>query len=206
MPSPGAVAGQLLQRFSIPFANICLQRICFGLRPSYGQPCQAGHRCFQLPSCAISPCPSFTLFVLRLLLFLRLPSAVAIPLLPIPCLALHLSAAWSQLAFYRHLTCPLVTFAPHRSVCCEILWLAAVSFSCHGLQFYLGKRVAYVYRAERARKKRGSFRTGLSKVRVIWGRVTRSHGSTGAVRAKFRVNLPPTSFGASCRVVSLIAS
>jgi len=36
-------------------------------------------------------------------------------------------------------------------------------------QWYCGKRVAYVYRAQRS--VRGS------KIRVIWGKVTRPHGS-----------------------------
>jgi large subunit ribosomal protein L35Ae len=59
--------------------------------------------------------------------------------------------------------------------------------------FYLGKRVAYVYRAKRE--------INGTKIRVIWGRVTRSHGNSGAVKAKFRVNLPPRLFGASCRIM-----
>ncbi|MBW0557012.1 hypothetical protein O181_096727 [Austropuccinia psidii MF-1] len=59
--------------------------------------------------------------------------------------------------------------------------------------FYLGKRVAYVYRAERAIKG--------SKVRIIWGKVTRPHGNSGVVRARFSTNLPPKSFGASCRIM-----
>ncbi|CAI2168443.1 920_t:CDS:2 [Funneliformis geosporum] len=61
-------------------------------------------------------------------------------------------------------------------------------------QFYLGKHVAFVYRAKR--EKNGS------KIRVIWGRVTRSHGNGGVVKAKFRKNLPPKTFGASVRIVN----
>ncbi|CAH7683053.1 60S ribosomal protein L33-B [Phakopsora pachyrhizi] len=59
--------------------------------------------------------------------------------------------------------------------------------------FYLGKRIAYVYRAQRA--------INGSKVRIIWGKVTRPHGNSGVVRAKFSTNLPPRCFGASCRIM-----
>ena len=60
--------------------------------------------------------------------------------------------------------------------------------------FYFGKRVAYVYRVNKKNKEG-------SKFRVIWGKVTRAHGSGGTVRARFNSNLPPAAMGQRVRVM-----
>lgn len=55
------------------------------------------------------------------------------------------------------------------------------------------QRIAFVYRA--ATEVRGS------RVRVIWGRITRPHGNSGVVRTKWNHNIPPKAFGASVRIM-----
>jgi large subunit ribosomal protein L35Ae len=57
----------------------------------------------------------------------------------------------------------------------------------------LGKRVAFIHKAKTVKNN--------TKFRTIWGRVTKAHGNSGAVRAKFQKNLPPKAMGAILRVM-----
>jgi len=62
-----------------------------------------------------------------------------------------------------------------------------------GAQYYFGKRVAYVYKTSSGEKDR--------RFKTIWGRISRAHGNTGAVLARFNHNLPPRAIGATLRVM-----
>ncbi|CAG0881807.1 unnamed protein product [Darwinula stevensoni] len=69
-------------------------------------------------------------------------------------------------------------------------------------KWYVGKKAAYVYKCKRKTGVPG--KPGMkTRLRAIWGKVTRIHGTRGAVRAKFGKNLPPNAMGRRIRIVRL---
>lgn len=64
-------------------------------------------------------------------------------------------------------------------------------------KWYLGKRVAYVYKGKKAKIVEGK----KHKLRCMWGKVVNVHGTNGVVRAKFNRNLPSQAMGSALRVM-----
>ena len=69
-------------------------------------------------------------------------------------------------------------------------------------EFYIGKRVCYVYHGYKVKRcvRFTAVPKRRSNTRAIWGKITRSHGTSGAVRAKFSPNLPGSAVGRRIRV------
>ena len=59
----------------------------------------------------------------------------------------------------------------------------------------MGKRVAYIYETPKKSK------DDKGKIKVVWGEITKPHGNSGVVQARFRTNLPPQSFGDYVRIM-----
>merc|ERR1719498_214680 len=62
-----------------------------------------------------------------------------------------------------------------------------------GAKWYLGKRVAYVYKVKNSKNN--------TRYRCSWGKVINTHGAAGAVRVSFRRNITPHAQGALVRVM-----
>ncbi|CRK98787.1 CLUMA_CG012114, isoform A [Clunio marinus] len=66
--------------------------------------------------------------------------------------------------------------------------------------FYIGKRCAFVFKGK-SKKSSPTNPKHKSRVRAIWGKVTRTHGSNGSVRARFTKNLPGDAIGHRVRIM-----
>jgi len=66
--------------------------------------------------------------------------------------------------------------------------------------WYLGKKCALVYSSKK-KKVVDPLAKQKPLKRVVWGKVSRSHGKSGMVRARFTKNLNPEWMGMEVRVM-----
>ena len=69
-------------------------------------------------------------------------------------------------------------------------------------EFYAGKRCCFVYHGYKEQRgvRYAKAPQRRSNTRAIWGRVTKPHGGSGSVRAKFKTALPGSALGRRVRV------
>lgn len=72
--------------------------------------------------------------------------------------------------------------------------------------FYVGKKCVAIYSAKNKTCVPGKPKSVKSHKRAIWGKITRPHGTSGALRAKFVRNLPGNFIGKRIRIVSCFRS
>ena len=60
-------------------------------------------------------------------------------------------------------------------------------------KWYMGKRVAYVYKVKNV--------SNNTRYRCSWGKVINTHGHAGAVRVKFAHNITARAMGATVRIM-----
>lgn len=66
--------------------------------------------------------------------------------------------------------------------------------------FYVGKRCVFVYKGK-SKKSSPTNPKHKSRLRAVWGKVTRLHGNNGSVRARFKTNLPGDAIGHRVRIM-----
>ncbi|ENN72040.1 60S ribosomal protein L35a [Dendroctonus ponderosae] len=67
--------------------------------------------------------------------------------------------------------------------------------------FYVGKKCVAIYSAKNKTCVPGKPKSVKSHKRAIWGKITRPHGTSGALRAKFVRNLPGNFIGKRIRIM-----
>jgi len=80
----------------------------------------------------------------------------------------------------------------------------AGAFTKEHAAFYVGKKCAFVYKPAPKRSKYApepNVKKVDKKYRVMWGKVTRTHGNSGMVRARFHKNLPGCAMGLRVRIM-----